>query len=96
MGRAARLALTATTLLAVGVLAWVLLSGAPSSRIVTVPVEPGDSIWSIAVQAAPDRDPRDVVQEIRQLNGLAEGALPERAVVRVPASGGSELLRPAG
>jgi LysM domain len=32
-------------------------------------VQPGDTLWSIAVEIAPDRDPRAVVDELRQANG---------------------------
>jgi LysM domain len=32
-------------------------------------VQPGDTLWSIAVEIAPDRDPRAVVAELRAANG---------------------------
>jgi hypothetical protein len=37
---------------------------------VTVTVQPGESLWAIAGSVAPDRDPRDVVADIVQLNNL--------------------------
>jgi hypothetical protein len=37
----------------------------------TVVVQPGQTLWAIARQAAPHRDPRVVVEDIRALNALA-------------------------
>jgi hypothetical protein len=37
---------------------------------VTVTVQPGESLWTIAGSVAPERDPRDVVADIVQLNNL--------------------------
>lgn len=37
---------------------------------VSVTVQPGDSLWAIAGAVAPERDPRDVVADIVQLNNL--------------------------
>lgn len=37
---------------------------------VTVTVQPGESLWAIAGSLAPERDPRDVVADIAQLNNL--------------------------
>lgn len=37
---------------------------------ITVTVQPGESLWAIAGSVAPDRDPRDVVADIVQLNNL--------------------------
>jgi hypothetical protein len=44
--------------------------GAPAGTFETVTVTPGDSLWSIAEEMAPTRDPRDVVDEIVRLNAL--------------------------
>jgi len=44
--------------------------GAPAGSFGSVIVSPGDSLWSIAEEVAPDRDPRDVVDEIARLNAL--------------------------
>jgi hypothetical protein len=33
-------------------------------------VQPGESLWAIAASVAPERDPRDVVTDIIQLNNL--------------------------
>ena len=37
---------------------------------VSVTVQPGESLWAIAEAVAPERDPRDVVADIIQLNNL--------------------------
>ena len=37
---------------------------------VTVTVQPGETLWAIAGAVAPERDPRDVVADIIQLNNL--------------------------
>ena len=43
------------------------LSATPT---VTVTVQPGESLWTIAGSVSPERDPRDVVADIVQLNNL--------------------------
>lgn len=35
----------------------------------TYVVQPGDTLWSIATEVAPDRDPRPVVDALRSANG---------------------------
>jgi LysM repeat protein len=40
---------------------------------VSVTVQPGESLWAIAGQIDPDRDPRDVIADIVQLNDLQAG-----------------------
>ncbi|MDP3712328.1 MAG: LysM domain-containing protein [Mycobacteriales bacterium] len=47
-------------------------------------VMPGDTLWSIAQDLAPDNDPREVVAAIRALNDLAGGLV-----------AGQQLLLPA-
>jgi hypothetical protein len=51
----------------------------------TVVVKPGESLWSIAVEAAPGADPRETVALIRQLNGLGSE----------PVLAGQQLVLPA-
>jgi LysM repeat protein len=87
LGRWARLALTVTVVGAAAVVVAVLLSGPAAVRVVDVTVSPGDTLWGIAAAAAPDRDPRAVVAEIRDLNGLRSDLLPVGVVLRVPTSG---------
>jgi Tfp pilus assembly protein FimV len=45
-------------------------SPAPAAPHRTVVVQPGESLWAIARAAAPHRDPRVMVEDIRQLNAL--------------------------
>lgn len=40
---------------------------------VTVVVQPGQSLWTIAAASVPNRDTRDVIAEIVQLNNLDGG-----------------------
>ena len=42
---------------------------------VTVTVQPGESLWAIAGTVAPERDARDVVADIVQLNNLPAGTV---------------------
>lgn len=88
MSRWARLALTVTVLAAAVVVVVALTSGPSTPRWVDVTVAPGDSLWSIASTSAPDRDPRAVIEEIKQLNDVPGDLLPIGAVLRVPASAG--------
>jgi LysM repeat protein len=88
MGRWARLAVTTTVLVAAALLTVSLLSGQAPRRMVDVTVGPGDTLWSIATVQAPDRDPRAVISEIEQLNGLDGSVLQVGVVLRVPAEGG--------
>ncbi len=75
--RRGRLAITSvvalllvTVAVAGGTSAW---AGAPSEATTTqgVTVLPGQSLWSIALVASPDADPRDTIIEIQELNDLA-------------------------
>jgi hypothetical protein len=42
---------------------------------ITVTVQSGQSLWAIAGAAAPERDARDVVADIVQLNNLTAGGV---------------------
>ncbi|MGR0162060.1 LysM peptidoglycan-binding domain-containing protein [Paenarthrobacter nitroguajacolicus] len=53
---------------------------------VTVTVQPGQSLWGIAGAAAPERDPRDVIAEIIQLNDLRGGRILPGQQLFVPAN----------
>jgi LysM repeat protein len=47
------------------------------THTVSVTVQAGQSLWAIAGSVAPDRDPRDVIADIAQLNNLsAAGVVP--------------------
>lgn len=58
-------------------------SAAPALTQVTV--QPGDTLWAIARRVAPERDTREVVAQLRQLNHLPTAAV----------QAGSQLLLPA-
>lgn len=45
-------------------------AGLSVTPTVSVTVQPGESLWAIAEAVAPERDPRDVVADILQLNNL--------------------------
>jgi hypothetical protein len=74
--------------LAVGVFA---LSGSATGSgergepvaVTMVQVESGDTLWSIATRVAPGEDPRDLIDEIEDLNSL-NGSLPVGERIAVP------------
>ncbi|WP_420123806.1 LysM peptidoglycan-binding domain-containing protein [Nakamurella sp.] len=88
IGRWERLALTvlvgATLVLLAIRLLGALMAGPEASTDITV--KPGDTLWSIATDAAPDRDPRAVIDEIRRLNQVTGDLVRAGEVLRVPAS----------
>ncbi len=47
------------------------LSAENNSSVVSVVVEPGDTLWSIARRIEPNRDPREVVDELAEIRGSA-------------------------
>ncbi len=49
-------------------------------------VHPGQSLWDVAVATDPDRDPRDVVDEIVELNDLDSSLLVAGQLLEVPAA----------
>lgn len=51
----------------------------------TVTVQPGDTLWSIAGEVAPDADPRDVVAEIAKLNVISGGVIEVGQHLAIPA-----------
>lgn len=57
-----------------------LSAGSSAAAVVTPPgavvtVQPGDTLWSIAGQVAPGRDPRGVIERIRESNDLTSVSL---------------------
>jgi LysM repeat protein len=50
-----------------------------------VQVESGQSLWQIAEDVAPERDPRDVVSEIVRLNGLPGADVQAGQQLAIPA-----------
>lgn len=79
--RARLVALVLVTGVLLGVNA--LLGGMPADAAdlsaqpgeVVVIVQPGDTLWTLAQQAAPQLDPRVAILEIRALNDLADSSL---------------------
>ena len=86
-GRLVLLAIVATALVALlGVtrtaVAWAEPTG-PTTQ--TVVVQAGDSLWSIAKDVDPKRDPRAVIADIEELNALSGGGLIAGQALTVPA-----------
>jgi LysM repeat protein len=50
----------------------------------TVTVQPGESLWAVAVRVAPHADPRLVVARIAQINHLAGAQVQAGQLLRVP------------
>lgn len=50
----------------------------------TVTVLPGDTLWSIAADAAPGVDPREVVADIQRLNNLSSGMIQVGTSIAIP------------
>lgn len=63
-----------------------LASGEQSAPVQfdTVTVLPGDTLWSIAAEAAPDVDPRDVIEDIIRLNNLSGGSIQAYSSIAIP------------
>ncbi|MFI0432522.1 MAG: LysM peptidoglycan-binding domain-containing protein [Candidatus Nanopelagicales bacterium] len=59
-------------------------AAAATSSIV---VRPGDTLWSIAVRALPDRDPREAVVALREVNQIDGGDLAAGQRLRLPVRG---------
>jgi nucleoid-associated protein YgaU len=84
-------ALVAVVVLAVAGLLMSRTSGAATQRPEpvgqrSIVVQPGQTLWSIAKDVAPNRDIRKVIYEIRRVNGL------DSAMVR----SGQTLVLPTG
>ncbi len=85
--------------IALGVIALILLGAfltsqaragetSPSSTAtVEVSVVPGETLWDLAVQHAPERDPRDVVAEMVELNNLHSSLVQAGQRVSIPSEG---------
>ena len=59
-------------------------NGASADAFETVTVLPGDSLWSIARDVAPAADPRDVVDDIMNLNALSSAVLDAGQSLAIP------------
>ncbi|MCE3291989.1 MAG: Peptidoglycan-binding LysM, partial [Arthrobacter sp.] len=60
--------------------------GLSVTETVTVTVQPGESLWAIAVSAAPNRDARDTIADIVQLNNLENGKVMPGQQLFVPSA----------
>ncbi|MGF2950437.1 LysM peptidoglycan-binding domain-containing protein [Microbacterium alcoholitolerans] len=86
------LATLAALPLAVGIAASALAGGAAlasgdqaaAAAFDSVTVLPGDTLWSIAAEAAPGTDPRVVIEDIKRLNNLTSGAIQVGAAISIP------------
>lgn len=58
----------------------------PSGSAVVYTVQPGDTLWDLAVALTPGSDPRPMVDEIQRLNGMAGSALSVGEELRLPAA----------
>ncbi|MGQ0630791.1 MAG: LysM peptidoglycan-binding domain-containing protein [Sporichthyaceae bacterium] len=59
-------------------------SGAAGAPVQYHLVQPGQTLWGIAQQAAPGTDPRAVIEEIISLNGLRGTTLQAGARIALP------------
>jgi hypothetical protein len=93
-GRLVRFLLSLALMALVGVVALGRMVGAPvradasadPAPVLTqsVVVEQGDSLWIIAQRVAPQRDPREVILEVRELNGLSSNLIHPGQALLVP------------
>ncbi|RJT80749.1 LysM peptidoglycan-binding domain-containing protein [Arthrobacter cheniae] len=58
-----------------------------SSSIVEVNVAAGESLWDLAVHYAPERDPREVVAEMVELNDLRSSLVQAGQSISIPSRG---------
>ena len=97
-GRIVVSALVIGAMLLVAVLAWMggatraeaAGSGSPPSAVyrnlAKIVVQPGESLWTIAAQAEPAADPRNVIQQIIDLNALGGSSIQPGERLWVPRS----------
>jgi hypothetical protein len=62
-------------------------SAPTSSQTLEVNIAAGESLWDLAVQYAPERDPRDVVAEMVELNNLGTSVVQAGQRISVPSEG---------
>ncbi|UNK72001.1 LysM peptidoglycan-binding domain-containing protein [Microbacterium sp. H1-D42] len=63
-----------------------LASGAQAAPVSfeTVTVLPGDTLWSIAAEVAPEADPRVVIEDVKRLNNLSSGLIQVGSDIAIP------------
>ena len=59
-------------------------AGSAAGTFKTVTVHPGDSLWTIAQDVAPDSDPRDVIDDIVRLNALPSSIVDAGQSLAIP------------
>ena len=90
-GRAVLAAVIAVPLAVAAVLGGIGAVGATatdrqsSTSFSYVTVAPGESLWQLATQVAPNADPRDVVDQITDLNSLTSGVIQPGQRIAIPA-----------
>lgn len=86
--RALAVACAAAVLVALAVIPWRAVAGQPAGTIpsgwASVTVESGDTLWTLAKAADPEGDPRPLIAQIRQVNGLTTATLQPGQSLAVP------------
>jgi len=86
--RAIAVVFAGAVLVALAVIPWRAVADQPAGTIptgwVTVTVDPGDTLWSLAQTADPGADPRPLIAEIRRVNGLGTSTLQPGQSLAVP------------
>lgn len=81
-------ALVAVAVAFVASVALMALQPKPEYEMVSVVVQPGDTLWGLAREYAPSRDPREIIYIMRGANdGIDPGRLQPGDVVLVPVEG---------
>jgi LysM repeat protein len=62
-------------------------SGGDVTTTVEVNVASGETLWTLAAEYAPERDPRAVVEEIVELNALASSTVQAGQSLHIPVGG---------
>lgn len=88
--RRGRFVVFAIALCAVIFASWALVSSAiaqttPAQDVPVYLVQPGDTLWGISLKLAPHEDPRIVVQEVAEANGISAGELQPGQQLVLPA-----------
>ncbi|WP_439690493.1 hypothetical protein ACRQ4C_06170 [Curtobacterium sp. SP.BCp] len=60
-------------------------SGSGSAHFETVTIQPGETLWQLAEETAPNADPRDFVQDVVTLNALDGAGLQAGEKIAIPA-----------
>jgi hypothetical protein len=58
--------------------------GAPTAQLAQTVVQPGESLWAVARRVAPGHDPRAVIDQIADLNGLQTSELRAGQLLVIP------------